>query len=111
MANKNITINALARMTQAGFRELGSKMDKGFAEVDKKFAEVDKKFAEVDKKFVILTDALTHLARITDDNFRHVFARLDKIREDISDLPTIREELHNLSQRVDRLERKAGAAR
>lgn len=104
MANKNITINALARMTQAGFRELGSKMDKGFAEVDKKFAEVD-------KKFVALTDALTHLARITDDNFRHVFARLDKIREDISDLPTLREELHNLSQRVDRLERKTGAAR
>ena len=41
------------------------------------------------------------------DGFRGVNARLDLVREDISDLPAIRHELQDLRQRVERLEQQS----
>ena len=40
------------------------------------------------------------------DGFHHVNARLDTLHHDIDDLPEIREEVHDLRKRVDKLERK-----
>jgi hypothetical protein len=45
-----------------------------------------------------------------DAGFQHVNARLDRIRDDIADLPAIREEIEDLRQRVERLEHPAGRA-
>ena len=87
MKKKEMKIEDLAVITQKGFLELGSHMNKGFTEVDKRFIELDKKM---------------------DTNFQHVNARLDKIREDISDIPVMGEELKELRGRVERLERKTG---
>lgn len=104
MKRRPITIEYLAHLTQKGFLELGTKMDKGFAEVDKRFAEVD-------KKIIVLAEIVAKFARSTEENFRHVNARLDRIRDDIADLPAMREELYDLRGRVERLERKVGAAK
>ena len=53
-------------------------------------------------------DDLHALEQKVDAGFQHVNARLDSIREDMSDLPTMREELHDLRQRLDRVEQKVG---
>lgn len=106
MAKKKITLEILAGMVKRGFDETAKKAD-----VDKRFEAVDKRFELVDRRLENLTQALIRFIRATDDNFRHVNARLDRIRDDISDLPVIREELRGLRSRVERLERKAGAAR
>lgn len=113
MAKRKMTIEDLALLVKKGFDHTASK-EEIFSfkkETGTRFAEVDTRFAEVDKRFAEMTEAITKLAKVVEENFRHVFARLDKIRGDISDLPAMREELHDLRQRVDRLERKVGAAR
>ena len=45
------------------------------------------------------------------DGFHAVNRRIDLLREDISDLPDIREEVKELGERLTRVERKVGAAR
>ena len=50
------------------------------------------------------------LEQKVDTGFQHVNARLDAIRDDISDVPAMREELHDLRRRVEHLEQKAGRA-
>lgn len=83
-----MTIEDLAKITYRGFQ--GS----------------DKRFDKVERQLSELTEALTDFIKATNDNFRHVNARLDRAREDISDVPTIREELRNVTARLERLERK-----
>lgn len=95
MTNKKITIEGLATITY-----------KGFKGVDERFDKVDERFDKVDRQIGELTEALTKFIKATDDNFRHVNARLDRVRDDISDVPTMREELHELRERVGRIERK-----
>ncbi len=91
---KKTTIDDLAAMTQRGFTDveqrLGERMDRGFK---------------------LLESGLQVLAKQMREGFQSVSARLDTIREDISDLPTMREELHDLRQRVEQLEHKAGVAK
>jgi hypothetical protein len=43
--------------------------------------------------------------------FRHVSSRLALVREGIAGLPTIREALYDLWERLDHLERKVGVKR
>lgn len=91
MAKRKNTIEDLATITY-----------KGFKGVDERFDKVDGQIGE-------LTEALTKFIRATDDNFRHVNARLDRARDDLSDVPAMREELHKLRERIGRIERKVTA--
>jgi hypothetical protein len=43
------------------------------------------------------------------ENVQHVNARLDRLRDDVSDLPAMREELQDLRKRVERLEQTRAA--
>lgn len=101
MAKKITTIEGLAETTQ-----------KEFLEVGKKFERVGERFDSLESKmqggFQTLTSAITKLATAMEDGFAHVNARIDTLHSDISDLPVMREELHGLRQRVERLERKVG---
>lgn len=60
------------------------------------------------KDFSRLEQKVDGLEQKMEDGFRSVNARLDIIREDISDLPAIRHELQDLRQRVKLLEEHAG---
>ena len=93
MAKKKITIEDLAVM-----------VNKGFSGVSQRLDDIEKR---TEKRFGDLTEAITKLTKATDDNFRHVNFRLDRVRDDVSDLPMMREELRVLRNRVERLERKA----
>ena len=46
-----------------------------------------------------------------DVGFAGVNSRLDLVREDMNDLPTMREELDDFRNRLDRVEQKVGLAR
>ena len=54
---------------------------------------------------------IAHLRTEMRDGFYAVNRRIDLLREDISDLPDIREEVKDLGERLTRVERKVGAAR
>lgn len=95
MVKKKVTIEDLARITYKGFQDMGGR-----------FQKVDERFERLEKRMDDLTDALTRFIKATESNFGHVYARLDRIREDVSDLPAIRSELHSLRSRVEKLERK-----
>ena len=88
---KKTTIDDLAAMTQRGFTDvehrLGERMDRGFH---------------------LLESGLQVLAKQMTEGFQHVNARLDIIRDDVSDLPAMREELHDLRHRLERVEQKVG---
>lgn len=88
MVRKKMTIEDLAQITAKGFRG------------------VDERFDRVDKQIGELAEILAKFIKATDENFRHVTAGLDRVRDDVSDLPAMREELHALRARVERLERK-----
>lgn len=63
------------------------------------------------KEDLQMTASKEDLARLEEkmeDGFRGVNARLDLVREDISDLPAIRHEVSDLRERVKRLEERAG---
>jgi uncharacterized protein (DUF885 family) len=92
MAKKKMTIEVLAIM-----------VNKGFGGVNQRLDELEKK---TEKRFTELTEALTKFIRSTNDNFRHVNARLDRVRDDISDVPAMREELRHFRTRLERIERK-----
>lgn len=93
-------------MKKATIEDLAQITHKGFRESDKRFNKVDERFDKVERQLGELTEALTKFVRATDDNFRHISAHLDRVRDDVSDLPTMREELHTLRTRLERLERK-----
>lgn len=91
MAKKKITtIEGLATATQNEFLGMNKRFDSMETAIAKLAATVERGFAQMN------------------DQFAHVNARIDRIHSDISDLPVMREELHGLRQRVERLERKAG---
>lgn len=104
MAKKITTIEGLAGATQGEFLAVGKRFDA----VDKRFDGVDKRFDSLEEKIDKLVDTVMNLAVVMKDGFAHVNARIDTLHSDISDLPALREELHGLRGRVDRLERKTG---
>ncbi len=53
----------------------------------------------------------TELHTEMQDGFRGVNRRIDLLREDISDLPDIREELKDHDERLVRVERKVGSTK
>ena len=83
--------------------ELAGMVNRGFNEAHKRFGGLDKRMDGLDQRLGSLTQKM-------DAGFAHVNARLDRIVDEISDLPAIREELHALDRRVSRLERKTGVA-
>mgnify|MGYP001570350460 CR=1 FL=1 len=92
MAKKKMTIEDLAKMIQRGFEETAGK-----------------KYA--DGRFDKLEDALTRFIKATEDNFNQVYRRLDLVRDDVSYLPTMRQELRVFQSRLDRLEKRVSAMR
>ena len=89
--NNKVTLESLAGMVNRRFDEMASKEDlKAFAT-----KEDLKKFEQ-------------KLEHKMDVGFIGVNARIDLIREDISDLPTIREELDDFRHRLGRVEQKVG---
>ena len=84
---KKITIEDLARMVSGGFTEIEKKVEQSRIEVEKKVEQ----------------------SRIeTQDGLRAVNRRIDLLREDLSDLPDIREELKDHDERLTHVERKVG---
>ena len=77
----------------------------GFDAVDKRFGQVAMK---EDLKRFATKDDLRQLEHKMDAGFEGVNRRVDLLREDISDLPEIREEVTDLGRRVDRVEQKVG---
>lgn len=115
---KKITIEDLAGMVGKGFKGVDQRLkgvDQRLNSIDRHLIEVDQKLNELEKRtekrFGELAEALTKLAKNTDENFRHVTLRLDRVREDISDIPDMRQALSTLEERVMRLERRAAAAK
>lgn len=96
MTKKNMTIEDLAQMIKRGFDETATK-----AEIQ----HVDERLTTLEHRVTELGQHMTGLEQNVADGFAHVNARLDRIRDDIADLPAIREELKDLRQRVERLER------
>ncbi len=97
---KKITIETLAGMIKRGFDATASKEELAkmaskddLQKLEQKVDGLDRRVSTIDKK--------------VDQGFQHINARLDLLRNDISDLPAMRQELRDLGQRVDRLERSA----
>lgn len=61
-----------------------------------------------DLKPLATKEDLHTLEQKVDAGFQHVNSRLDSIRDDISDVPAMREEVHDLRRRVEHLDQKAG---
>ena len=102
----SMTIEKLAGITQRGFVDLEDRLG---IRIDRLENRMDELQAEVREGFKTLITQIQTLAKIMREGFQHVNARIDTIHHDISDLPAIREELHDLRQRVDKLERKVTA--
>ena len=71
--------------------DLAAMVKRGFDSMDKRFDAVDKRSDQMATK-----DDLHALEQKVDAGFAHMNARLDTIRSDISDLPSIREELYDV---------------
>lgn len=95
---KKITIETLAGMIKRGFDTTASKDD---------LHKVEERLTGVEKRLSTGEGQMTGLKQKVDQGFQHINARLDLLRNDISDLPAMRQELRDLGQRVDRLERSA----
>jgi len=122
---KETTIDDLATMMVAGFKDVNKKIAKGaedtnalvimvakgFASVDKRFDEVDKRFEAVDKRF----DRLENTVFKIDSKLESVDKRLKKVEEAIEPLlmgySITRKESQELNSRVFRLEKKAGVVK
>ena len=87
---KRTTIEDLALMTARGFEQTAAKED---------------------LKVLATKEELLATKEEMQRGFRSVNARLDLIRQDISDLPVLREKIEELTERVGRLEAKAGFKR
>ena len=99
---KKMTIEHLAVMIQS---TMASKEDlkplaAGIHTLEKDVSALNQKVNSLDQK-------VTSLDEKVENGFQHVYARLDTIRHDISDLPVIREELHDHRRRIERFEQKA----
>lgn len=98
MAKKNMTINDLAALMQ---RTMASKEDL------ERFAT-----KEDLERFATKKDLERFATKLEmEAGFFAVNRRIDLLREDLSDLPDMREELQDLGVRMDRVERKVGLAR
>ncbi len=97
---KKTTIDELAAMIKGGFDEVHTRLDRMAIKDDLQAVRME----------MATKQELRTLEQKVDDGFQHVYARLDIIRDDISDLPTMREELHDIRHRIERLEQKAGLA-
>jgi Skp family chaperone for outer membrane proteins len=84
---KKMTIEDLAVIVKHGFDDMQQRFDQSATKED--FRQLEQRIETVKQKL--------------DASFQHVNARLDRIRDDIADLPAIREELEDLRQRVERL--------
>ena len=89
---KKTTIEDLAAMIKRGFDQTATKED----------------MHALEQRTAGLETRLVHVEQKVDDGFQHVNARLDIIRDDVSDLPAMREELQNLRHRLERVEQKVG---
>lgn len=96
-----MTIEDLAVMVKRGFDQTASKDELKATRDDLKDLR-----KEVDRRFVVMAESISNLAKAMDENFRHVYSRLDTLRYDISDLPTMRNELRSFRTRLERLEKK-----
>ena len=106
---KKMTIEHLAAMIQNtmaskdDLKGMASKEDlKGMASKE----DLKKMASKEDLKLLATKTDLRILDQKVEAGFQHVNARLDTIRDDISDLPVMRQELRDLRHRVDRLEQK-----
>lgn len=103
MARKKITIEDLALMVKRGFDETTTKED-----LERFATKQDlERFATKED----LQNVKNGLERKMDEGFYAVNTRIDLLRNDISDLPQMREELHDLRNRVSRLEKKTSIAK
>ena len=97
MSKKKFTIDDLAVMVKKGFDQTATKDDL------LRLATREEVRA--------ITTRLDGLEQKVDAGFFAVNRRIDLLHEDISDLPAMREELHGLRKRVERVERKVGLVR
>ena len=105
--HKKMTIEQLAIMIQ---NTMASKEDLKLLATKKDLYALDQKVGTLEQKVGTLEQKVDILEQKVDAGFQHVYARLDAICEDISDLPAMREELYDHGRRVERLEQKAGHA-
>jgi len=84
---KNITLNDLARMTQAGFLDI----DKKFGATDKRFEAIDKRFDAIDQRFEIIDKKLD----VLEYEMRARFNHLEKLL------------IHEYQNRIEKLEDQA----
>jgi len=80
--------------------DLAVMVARGFGDIEKRMATKE------DLKELATKDAVRALEQKMDAGFQNVYARLDTISDDISDLPAIRQELRDIDRRVERLERR-----
>ena len=101
---KKITIENLAAMVKRGFDQTATKDDLKELATKAEFIHLEQKVDGLEQK-------VDGLEQKMEDGFRGVNRRIDLLREDISDLPDIREELTDLGKRMDRVEHKVGLTR
>ena len=102
MAKKKFTIDDLAVMVKKGFDQTATKEE--IHAITARLDGLEKKVGGLDHK-------MDGLEQKVDAGFFAVNRRIDLLHEDISDLPAMREELHGLRKRVERVERKVGLVR
>jgi len=80
---KNITLNDLARMTQAGFLDI----DKKFEAIDKRFDAIDQRFEIIDKKLDVLEYEMrarfNHLEKLLIHEYQN---RIEKLEDQAKEL-------------------------
>ena len=91
--------------------DLAGMVKRGFDETARKDETATKEDVRQIREEMATKEDLNSFKKETRENFQSVYARLDLIREDISDLPAIREELQDLRVRVERLEHRAKATK
>jgi len=108
---KKITIENLAAMVKRGFDQTATKDDLKELATKAEFIHLEQKVDGLEQKVDGLEQKVDGLEQKMEDGFRGVNRRIDLLREDISDLPDIREELTDLGKRMDRVEHKVGLTR
>jgi len=108
MVKKNITIEDLAVMIQHGFAETALKADTA---TKAELSGVKKELSGVKTELSGVKTELSGVKKDMEEGFFAVNRRLDLLREDISDLPVIREELKDLDERLVRVERKVSSGK
>ncbi len=78
----------------------------GFDEVHERFDSMDGRLDSMDERFDSMDGRIDKLEQKVEEGFFAVNRRLDLLHDDISDLPTIREELKDHDERLVHVERK-----